>query len=106
MAGMWPSRVSLDRSPEKLTPEKRIERHESRRVGSRDFSGRRVERHESTRIAGFEPPFTPRHRRFRAEEGWDTCSPILYGELKNRGVREEVQEAEQEAEQESEQKHE
>ena len=88
MTNMFASRNYLDQSPEKASSPvaNPVTRHESTRFGSRDLEARGVERpgivkqHESTRIGGEMAPCTPRHRRFRAAEGWDLCSPIVYAE--------------------------
>ena len=87
MTNMFASRNYLDQSPEKASSPvaNLVTRHESTRFGSHDLEARGVERpgivkHESTRIGGEMAPCTPRHRRFRAAEGWDLCSPIVYAE--------------------------
>ena len=87
MTNMFASRNYLDQSPEKASSPvaNPVTRHESTRFGSHDLEARGVERpgivkHESTRIGGEMAPCTPRHRRFRAAEGWDLCSPIVYAE--------------------------
>ena len=87
MTNMFASRNYLDQSPEKASSPvaNPVTRHESTRFGSHDLEARGVERpgivkHESTRIGSEMAPCTPRHRRFRAAEGWDLCSPIVYAE--------------------------
>ena len=105
MTNMFASRNYLDQSPEKASSPvaNPVTRHESTRLGSRDLEARGVERpgivkHESTRIGGEMAPCTPRHRRFRAAEGWDLCSPIVYAEaarMENKDEEEEEHELEE-----------
>ena len=103
MANLFASRNYLDGSPEKAAVSPLVSplvhpvsRHESTRVGSRHLAARGVDRpgmtrHESTRIGGELAPATPRHRRFRAEEPWDNCSPIVYAEVARKDVEEELE---------------
>ena len=102
MTNMFASRNYLDQSPEKASSPlaNPVTRHESTRFGSHDLEARGVERpgivkHESTRIGGEMAPCTPRHRRFRAAEGWDLCSPIVYAEAARIASPEEEEENEE-----------